>query len=262
MKLLDAGLAMFIALAAAVVPAYAGSPVAFEAASMKVAAGGPRKTAVQNDRLDFANVSLRDLILHAYRIEAYQLSGPSWMANQTYNIIAKLPAGAPHNQIPEMLQTLLEERLKLKVHHQSKEMAVYALLVAKGGPRLKKAEDSTSPALAGTWQMRMADSTTVHVVIPRASMLTLTRFLTTMTHRPVLDQTAIDGEYDIELDGKVTPVEAPPQSDSAAPPLPPPPPTSMDVTKGVQGLGLRLEARRAPADLLVVDSADKTPAGN
>ena len=108
----------------------------------------------------------------------------------------------------------------------------------------------------------MIDPGTVRVTMPRSGIAVLTEFLTHMTHRPVLDETGLIGEYDIELDGKVAMAEPLPSDNPSAPPPPPGPPTSMDVSKGVQALGLRLEARRAPVEFLVVESAEKVPVGN
>ncbi len=245
--------------------------VAFEVASVKPSKGGPRKASVLTDRLDFSNFSLKDLILHAYKVEAYQLRVPQWAGSQYYSIVAKLPAGATVQSVPAMLQTLLEDRFRMKVHHETKQQPVYALLVAKGGPKLKKAEDKPAakgdpglgppPPMPGSWSMRMYDSSTVRVTMPRAPILTLTRFLTEMVHRPVLDETRLTGEYDIVFDGKVVMVEQG-VSSGTAPPPPPGPPTSMDVSKTIQELGLRLEPRTAAVDFLVVDSAEKIPIGN
>jgi len=249
------------------------TPPAFEVASIKQSSNAPRRTSVQNDRLDFSGISLKDLILHAYHLEAYQLQAPAWMSTQQYSIQAKLPAGAPKEQVPAMLQNLLAERLKLSVHHETKEQAVYALVVVNGGPKLKKSEPTTDPPddsgrgmpprpRPGSWTMRQTDSETIHVTGLRADMAALTRFLADKVHRPVLDNTGLTGEYDIEFDGKVALVETAPASSGSAPPPPPPPPTSMDVTKGLQQLGLRLDPQRAPVDYLIVDSALRVPAGN
>jgi uncharacterized protein (TIGR03435 family) len=249
---------------------------AFEVASIKPSNGGPRKAAVAGDRLDFSNFTLKDLILHAYKVEAYQLRAPQWAESRHFSIVAKLPAGATKENVPSLLQTLIEDRFRMKVHHETKPQPVYALVIAKGGPKLKKAEDKPEaksgtkatpsagpqPPVPGSWVMRMVDSSTVRVTMPRATMLTLTRFLSDKVHRPVIDETGLTGEYDIVLDGKVVMVEQAPSTGGVAPPPPPAPPTSMDVSKTIQDLGLRLEPRTAPVDFLVVDSAEKTPIGN
>ncbi len=256
--------ALYVVLAAVALLAQTApkSPV-FEVATIKLSPGGPRKIAVAGDRLDFQNVWLKDLVEHAYKVEPFQIQAPRWMGDQRYSVLAKLPAGASTDQIPAMLQALLADRLRLKLHHEKRVQPVYALVVAKGGPKLKRPEDKTAdpPPRAGSWTMTLVDSSTVRVNMPRATMQVLTRFLTDMVHRPVLDETGLSGEFDIELHAKVAMVEQT-ASTSTGPPPPPPPPTSLDVTKGIQELGLRLEPRNASVDFLVVDAAERMPAGN
>ena len=107
--------------------------------------------------------------------------------------------------------------------------------------------------------MKLTDSSTIHVTMLKATLHDLARFLTDKVHRPVLDETGLSGEYDIEFDGKIAVPDAPPDMASGGAP-PPPPPSSMDVTRGMQSLGLRLESRRAKIDTVVVDSAERVPA--
>ena len=92
-------------------------------------------------------MSLADLIRVAYRVKPYQLSGPDWMTAERFDVLAKMPEGATREQVPEMLKALLAEPFKLAVHRESKEHAVYALVVGKGGPKLKEsAPDADAPA--------------------------------------------------------------------------------------------------------------------
>jgi uncharacterized protein (TIGR03435 family) len=92
--------------------------------------------------VDFSNVSLKDIVVQAYKLEAYQVKAPGWMAGKRFNITATIPVDVPREQTPAMLRTLLEDRFKLKVHRETKEESVYGLVVAKGGPKLKKAADA------------------------------------------------------------------------------------------------------------------------
>src|SRR5262249_30809977 len=88
--------------------------------------------------VDIRLMSLRDLIILAYRIKPYQLTGPDWMATTPFDIIATIPAGVPKTKVPEMLQSLLAERFGLKIRREKKEMPVYALTVARGGRKSKE----------------------------------------------------------------------------------------------------------------------------
>ncbi len=88
----------------------------------------------------YRNLTLRDAIRGSYKVSDFQIVGPDWMSSVRYQVDAKLPAGATTDQIPEMFQTLLEERFKLTWRREPKEMQVYALLVSKDGPKLKPAQ--------------------------------------------------------------------------------------------------------------------------
>ncbi len=88
-------------------------------------------------RVDIAFMRLSTLIPLAFRVPENQVTGPDWMTTQAFDIQAKLPAGAAEDQIPEMLQALLVDRFKLVVHRENKEQSVYALVVAKGGLKIK-----------------------------------------------------------------------------------------------------------------------------
>jgi uncharacterized protein (TIGR03435 family) len=82
----------------------------------------------------------------AYKVQPSQISGPDWIATQRFDIVAKLPEGATKDQTNEMLQSLLEERFKMTLHRETKEHPVFALVVAKDGPKLKESPpDSTEP---------------------------------------------------------------------------------------------------------------------
>lgn len=136
----------------------------FEVASIRAAefpnpgrGGGPQqfRAGMQLDagRLDWGLASLADMIQYAFRVKNYQLSGPDWMRSSRWNVLARLPEGALQDQVPEMMQTLLAERFQLKVHHEKRDQPVYALEVAKGGPRLEAIapsnDDSKAPAPDG-----------------------------------------------------------------------------------------------------------------
>jgi uncharacterized protein (TIGR03435 family) len=132
--------------AAAPVPVPA-SALAFEVASVKPAGpldpvkimNGQMRIGMKIDkaRVEIGALSLNDLIMIAYKIKSYQLQGPDWMTGERFNVQAKMPDGATEEQVPEMLQALLVERFKLTFHRDTKEHNVYALIIGKGGPKLK-----------------------------------------------------------------------------------------------------------------------------
>ena len=90
-------------------------------------------------------MSLRDLIALAYDVRPYQVTGPDWLPTRRFDILAKIPDGAPKADAPKMLQALLEDRFKLAVHRATAEHPVLALVIGKGGLKLK--ESGTPPSI-------------------------------------------------------------------------------------------------------------------
>ncbi len=110
---------------------------------------------VDAGRAEYKYMSLRDLIVYAYGVKPYQVSGPDWLPTLRYDITAKMPEGAQKEEASKMLQTLLEERFSLALHRSKAEHPVLGLVVAKGGPTLKespetpKAIDASTPLKQG-----------------------------------------------------------------------------------------------------------------
>ena len=99
-------------------------------------------------RFTATNATLKMLINVAYKIRNYELSGgPAWLESEHYDVNAKAEGNPTQDQMFLMLQKMLEDRFKLKLHRETKELPVYALLVAKNGPKLKKSSDSDCVAI-------------------------------------------------------------------------------------------------------------------
>ncbi len=138
------------------------APLAFEVATVKPSApldpamlrGGKGHIGTRIDaaRVDIGTATLFRLICTAYRLKPYQLSAPDWIKNATFDIQAKIPDGVGADKVPEMLQTLLVDRFGLKLHHDSKEQSVYALVVLPGGAKMEHSapEPPAAPPAAGT----------------------------------------------------------------------------------------------------------------
>jgi uncharacterized protein (TIGR03435 family) len=120
----------------------------FEVASIReVPRGTPRQPGMNIDgtRVDCA-MRLTDLVATAYRLKSpLQIAGPDWLDSERFEIHATMPEGATKDQVPQMLQSLLVDRFKLVVHREKRSQPVYALVVAKGGPKLKKAVETDAP---------------------------------------------------------------------------------------------------------------------
>jgi uncharacterized protein (TIGR03435 family) len=140
--------------------AFAQTKPAFEVATVKpappldiakVAAGiragqMPKMGAhVEAGRAEYTYVAMRELIVAAYGVKPYQVTGPDWMTSTRFDIVAKMPEGSTKDDAPKMLQALLEDRFKLSVHKSSAEHPVLALVVGKGGPKLKESASEPKP---------------------------------------------------------------------------------------------------------------------
>lgn len=167
-----------IGLALCAIAAFAQPKPAFEVATIKpsppldpaklaaaLQAGGkmPVGANVDSVRAEFLYLDLRSLISYAYGVKPYQITGPDWLATARFDIAAKMPEGSKKDDAPKMLQTLLEERFKLTTHRASAEHPVLALVVGKGGPKLKAsaekpvAIDESAPLKPGELKMDGSD---------------------------------------------------------------------------------------------------------
>lgn len=196
---------------------------------------------IQNGRVTLTNASLSDCLKFAYSIVAdAELVGPDWIRSKAirFDIVAEAPPDTPRERMLLMLQALLAERLKVAVHHESRELAYLALVQAKNGPKMRKADANPTPP--------KAPMISGSIVSNGMSMQTLTLLLSRFQRETVLDQTGLDGLFEIKLEWS-------PNQNTDGPALP---------TALQEQLGLRLESHKGPADVLVVDSAEKIPADN
>ena len=288
-----------------------GQTPAFEVASVKPAApldrsqmlSGQMHVGMKVDaaRVDIGSMSLAELIRVAYRVKAYQVSGPDWMASERFDVLAKLPEGASSGQVPEMLQALLAERFKLSVHRESKEHAVYALVVGKNGPKLKEsAPDADAPAATddanpqvrisgrgentqvsisggqiGTAHMSMGPNGTMHLEAPKMNMAAFADTLSRFFDRPVVDLTELKGTYQVALDlsmedlrnaartmGIMGPGMGGGRDGSRPPADAASDPGGLSIFAAVQQLGLKLEPRKVALDFVVIDHLEKAPTEN
>ena len=161
--------------------------------------------------------------------------------------MAKAAGPAPDAELRLMLQTLLADRFKLAVHHQTKEMSAYALVVGKNGPKFQESQAEGESVL-------VPDQKTMKVVVQRTPMAQLVEMLGNVLRAPVVDLTELKGRYDITVElAKYIPDR------NSTEPMDP----VTILTRGLQDeLGLKLEPRKLPIDLVVVDHAEKIPAEN
>jgi uncharacterized protein (TIGR03435 family) len=219
---------------------------AFEVATIKPThyEGGPLRVtgAVERDGINFQNQTLRGMITRAYGVKPYQVTGPAWINTERYTVIAKAAGPAKEEQILLMVQALLAERFKLVFHRESKEMPVYALVVGKNGPKMKENKSEGATEIGG--------GVGEGINFERAGMGQLAGALRQVVDLPVIDETGLKGLYDFKLTFKREATAADP---SDAPSI---------FTALQEQLGLKLESKRAPVDIIVVDKAEKTPIEN
>ena len=139
--------------------ASAATPAEFEVATVRPspAQGFSYSLGMHFDpaQVRFANMSMDWYIEWAFELQEFQLAGPNWMSSERYDITAKIPAGVQHNQLPAMMQKLLQQRFQLQYHRESKVLAAYALVVAGGGLRIhlsQTAQGATSQSWPVTWR--------------------------------------------------------------------------------------------------------------
>lgn len=210
------------------------TPPAFEVASIKPSTAPPGSASGVNSdigRMSARNVTVRGCVKSAYGIpEARILGGPKWVDEERYDIDAKAGSPAGDDALMAMLQQLLTERFHLAFHRETRPLNGYALVVGKKGLTAHRSESAAGSRTSSS--RRSIDAT-------RCSMPHLAATLSGILHAPVVDMTTIEGEFDIKMQW-----------------------TPDDLQSAVfpaleEQLGLKLEGRKVPTEVIVIDSAQK-----
>ena len=245
--------------------------LSFEVASVKQATPDPaqprRRPTVGADRIEFRNVTLWYCLSFAYGMKSYQMSGPDWLRQTRYDIVAKGPAGTRSEDLPKMMQALLAERLKVQTHQETREIPAAVLTLAKDGPKLKAAAPESGDGQGGAQVGMSASESGERLEVKGGTMSTLVNTLTGLLGRPVVDKTGLTGRYDFILEFSRTETAGSNATGgyNEPPPLPPPPPGAepgLSIYTSIQQLGLRLVGQKLPLNVLVIDRADKVPIEN
>jgi uncharacterized protein (TIGR03435 family) len=232
-----------------------------------------------------ASMPLRNFVVVAYKAHPHQFEAPEWMATQWYEIAATLPEGhTKGGEVLEMLRALLVERFGMKMHQETKELPIYALTLTKSGITAK--EDPLNPVGSSAEVVSTLSETNSVSRMQRGGAVTigedkiedkkftmgmLAGQLTGMMDRPVVDQTGLeaDAAYDLTLElthedflvtrvrsvingGMTPPSQAMKLLEASG--------DSLDLA--LAKMGLKLEARKASLEVLVIDSSDKVPSEN
>jgi uncharacterized protein (TIGR03435 family) len=230
----------------------------FEVASLKRNSSGSPAINLGGSpgRYSATNASLRLLMQIAYKVEDFQIVGaPGWIDSERYDIEAKAE-GTPSRQeiIGPMLQALIEERFKLAMHGETRDLPVYFLTVAKSGSKLKSepclTREPNQPIPPGTRQSAYCGYGGIGDGTLRATgapIEVLANFLSNILKRKVLDKTGLSGDFDVNLKWAPdlsTPGNNPSTTADAGPSI---------FTAIEEQLGLKLESGKAPIDVLVID---------
>jgi uncharacterized protein (TIGR03435 family) len=228
----------------------------FDAAVVKLNKSGaaePTGGILPGGQFSVTNISMIEVLQFAYKVDGNSISGiPGWFRSDRFDIIGKGPANTPDATLRLMLQSLLAKEFELVVHQEEKPQNGFALVVAKGGPKLQKAAGPAAPASqfedADDRCKRSTDSSGIEADCTSITMPELAKRLPSLApmylDRPVVDQTGVSGTYDlkfrwtgkskIDTEGGLTVFDA--------------------LTKQV---GLKLEQRKIPQPSLVIDHIER-----
>lgn len=234
---------MCLSLAAA-----AFGQASFEVASLKPHPGivtfssDPR---VRGSRVTATASTLLDMITTAYHVRYDQISGaPGWASSDHYDLEARVGEQAiSTEQMRPMLQALLADRFQLRIHRETRTIAMFALVVGKHGPKFQESSPTDDPKSSIA-----ADVTGMHLEFARQTMANLaSRLASNGAGRPVMDQTGLTGQYTFKLQW----AHEFPGHESELSPLP-------DALQ--EQLGLKLELTHGPGEFIVIDHAQRPSA--
>jgi uncharacterized protein (TIGR03435 family) len=207
---------------------------------------GPR---VSGDSYTANPTTLEWLLMDAYNVKDYQIAGlPKWATGANadhFNVAAKAERQPTLEQLRQMLQSLLAERFHLKFHREMRPLPAYVLVVSPGGHKMRKmADDEKVPTYAST------PPVTARMMGPFSGLVNL---IAMSADHPVIDKTGLTGNYDappMDWTALIRAKRADPQEDGVP-----------SLTQALQSeLGLKLEARKEPLEVLVIDSVEKPSA--
>jgi uncharacterized protein (TIGR03435 family) len=239
------------------------TPLAFEVAEIRINQSGLPGMSAQflpGGQLRVTNAPMRMLLTLAYHVQPQALLGePGWVHDDRFDIIAKGKPGSSEDDLRLMLRTLLTEHFKLAAHREEKIMPAYALVVGKGGPKLKP----STPAKPSESRCHNVDGPPeqFHFLCEHMTVPELAEALPGMAPRyitmAVVDRTAIKGTYEFPLDWTPTSAPGAGRGGDAAEP-------TIETTGGftifdaISKLGLKLEKARLPVPVIVIDHLERT----
>jgi uncharacterized protein (TIGR03435 family) len=210
---------------------------AFEVASVRVNNAGPEAPNgffPTPGRLRVTNETLQQLIQAAYHIKTGMLFGTTaWMMFERFDIDAKAIGQSTFDEDMDMLRALLADRFQLKFHRETRRLKMQALVLTKGGQKFQASKDQDEKEHVNIGRTEISG-----VAIPFGHFVTI---LEAQLGYPILNETGLSGKYDLSLKYA--------HDDSLG--------AAGSVFGALADLGLKLETRQAPAEVFVIDSAER-----
>jgi uncharacterized protein (TIGR03435 family) len=227
---------------------------AFDVASIRPAAPRPgRGDDIESKpgSVIMRNARFATLVKWAFGIQGFQVSGPDWINELQYDLSAKAATPAPEKEMRVMLQTLLTERFKLEAHRQTKEVQSLVLVLGKNAHKMAESQGDGPSTLHLTKMGAQGE---------RATVAEFAELVSKQLRMPVLDMTGLTGRYAIQFN--LAPYIEDLKKEGAGPGQVPTE-APMIVATAIQAqLGLKLESKKMPIEMMIVDRAEKTPAEN
>lgn len=222
---------------------------AFEAASVKPnnSPTGNSQTHGSKGQVLMSNQTLQRLIERAYGVQSFQVVGPGWMSDVRFDIAAKYPEDTKPSDRPLMLRTLLEDRFRLAVHKEMKDLPGYELVVARGGFKLKPVDP------AGGSDTNGSGGVVRTLTVKRTSMASLADLLSRYLNQMVVDKTGIEGVYDFEFKWTNADQSTAGKEEETVPSL---------FTAVEEVIGVHLKPQKVPTEIVVVEHVERAPADN
>jgi uncharacterized protein (TIGR03435 family) len=229
-----------------------GQTPAFEVASIRAGEPGQESIETGPGSLTMRHARLSACIRWAYNVQEFQITGPGWIHDVWFDVFAKSAGEVPVAKLREMLQQLLAQRFKLAVHRETKEMTTLVLTVVKSGHKLQPTETEGDPAFQTGKLTATGRGATLEPLIA---------LLTKELGEPVVDETGLKGKFNYFLDINPYWTE---ESRKAAEGINGPPQDANAIIAAAfqKELGLKVEPRKAPVEMIVVDKLEKTPTDN
>jgi uncharacterized protein (TIGR03435 family) len=231
-------------------------------------------------------LSLRNYLTMAYDLKDYQIVGPEWLNSDHFDIVAKLPeGGAKEGELRGMVASLLADRFKLVFHRETRDLPAYTLIVNKGGLKIKElppdppadADDPNKDKVdvnvtgggRGGTVVSLGNGSSISYGLNKldAKKVTFAMLLDSLAKfvdRPIVDMTDLKGKYDFSLEYSVDELrnlvrssggDASRIPDFGADP-------TISIFSSLEALGLKLDPRKAPVEVFIIDSAERTPTAN